>query len=177
LKKNISISGLTQIQREKELEKIKIKYEKKGYNFVEYRDNGMAKSIAIFDVDESILKKEKPSKILLFFILIFISLSLAIYAINSKGIPSLDVTPSSLEKKWPFTSNTATLKCYVDGDIESPVVIIEKKTYGLTGFADNKYGQSNINELNKVWLFENKAQGIRVNLSEVTSIARDLCKK
>lgn len=63
-KKTIQVSGLTKNQREKALEKIKAKYEKKGYIFLEYIDDGMTKSTAIFNVEESLLKKEKISKIL-----------------------------------------------------------------------------------------------------------------
>jgi len=50
MKKNISVSGLTKNQRLKELEKIKTKYQKKGYVFIEYIDNGITKSIAILSL-------------------------------------------------------------------------------------------------------------------------------
>lgn len=64
MKKNIVVGGFTKAQREKELEKVKAKHEKKGYKFVEYIDNGSLKSVAIFEVDEAILKKEKSQKLI-----------------------------------------------------------------------------------------------------------------
>lgn len=59
MKKNISVSGFTKNQRLQELEKIKSKYEKKSYVFLEYIDDGITNSIAIFEVDEQTLKNEK----------------------------------------------------------------------------------------------------------------------
>lgn len=59
LKKNIVIGGFSKEQREKELEKRKIKLGKKGYKFLKYEENGAFKSIAVFEVDEAILRKEK----------------------------------------------------------------------------------------------------------------------
>ena len=63
MKKNIQVSGFTKAQRLKDLEKIKTKYLKKDYKFIEYIDDGITKSIAIFEVDEKIIKKEKNKKI------------------------------------------------------------------------------------------------------------------
>lgn len=71
-KKNISVAGFTKNQRTKELEKIKKKYSKKGYEFVEYIDDGVTKSIAIFEVDDSILKKEKSRKLITMGIIVMI---------------------------------------------------------------------------------------------------------
>lgn len=59
LKKNIVIGGFSKEQREKELEKRKIKLVKKGYKFLKYKENGALKSVAVFEVDETILRKEK----------------------------------------------------------------------------------------------------------------------
>lgn len=63
-KKPIVVGGFSEEQRKKELEKVKKKYEKKGYKFLEYIDNGTLKSTAIFEVDESILKKEKSQQLI-----------------------------------------------------------------------------------------------------------------
>ena len=63
MQKNIVVGGFNKEQREKNLQKIKEKYSKKGYNFLKYIDNGTLKSIAIFDVGEDILKKEKSRNI------------------------------------------------------------------------------------------------------------------
>jgi len=65
VKKNIVVGGMSKSQREKELEKIKSKYSKKGYSFINYIDNGTLKSVAVFEVDESVLRKEKSQKLLM----------------------------------------------------------------------------------------------------------------
>ncbi len=73
MKKNIIVGGFSKEEREKELEKVKTKYSKKGYNFLEYIDNGTLKSVAIFDVDEVFLKKEKSKNLFIlagFFLLL-----------------------------------------------------------------------------------------------------------
>ncbi|RXI27680.1 hypothetical protein [Aliarcobacter trophiarum] len=57
MKKNIDITGFTQKQRLDELEKIKTKYEKKGYTYIDYTDNGMTKSFATFEIDEANIKQ------------------------------------------------------------------------------------------------------------------------
>lgn len=65
MKKAIAIGGFTKEQREKELEDKKQKYSKKGYEFIEYIDNGTLKSVAVFEVDEAYLKKEKMKNLFL----------------------------------------------------------------------------------------------------------------
>ena len=62
--KNIVVGGFSKEQREKELEKIKTKYEKKGYKFLQYIDNGTLKSIAVFEVSDSIIKKERSAQLI-----------------------------------------------------------------------------------------------------------------
>lgn len=77
MKKSIIVGGVSTEQREKELEKIKAKYMKRGYKFIDYIDNGTLKSVAVFEVDESILKKEKSKKLFIasgFFFLLAIVL-------------------------------------------------------------------------------------------------------
>lgn len=57
MKKNIDIVGFTQKQRLEELERVKEKYTKKGYTFVDYTDNGVTKSFATFEIDEANIKQ------------------------------------------------------------------------------------------------------------------------
>jgi len=78
MKKNIVVGGFTKEQREKNLEKLKEKYSKKGYKFFQYIDNGKLKSIAVFDVDENIIRKEKQ-KTLYIYAGFFLLLSLYLY--------------------------------------------------------------------------------------------------
>ncbi|MFA9374575.1 MAG: hypothetical protein ACERKK_10510 [Poseidonibacter sp.] len=63
-KKTIVIGGFNKTQRENELEKTKAKYQKKGYKFLEYIDNGTLKSIAVFEVDNAILRKERSRQLI-----------------------------------------------------------------------------------------------------------------
>ncbi|RXK07000.1 hypothetical protein [Halarcobacter bivalviorum] len=65
MKKQIVVGGFSKEQREKELEKIKKKYSKKGYKFLNYLENGALKSVAVFEVDEAIIKKEKATNLIL----------------------------------------------------------------------------------------------------------------
>lgn len=62
--KSIVVGGFSKEQREKELEKVKTKYTKKGYKFLKYIDNGTLKSVAIFEVNEAILRKEKSAQLI-----------------------------------------------------------------------------------------------------------------
>ena len=62
--KNIVVGGFSKEQREKELERVKTKYEKKGYKFLKYIDNGTLKSIAVFEVCASIIRKERSAQLL-----------------------------------------------------------------------------------------------------------------
>jgi len=78
MKKNIVVGGVNKEQREKNLEKLKEKYSKKGYTFSEYIDNGSLKSVAVFDVDENILRKEKQ-KTLYIYASFFLLLSIYLY--------------------------------------------------------------------------------------------------
>jgi len=78
VKKNIVVSGLTKAKREHELEKIKVKYAKKGYKFINYFEKGTLKSVAVFEVDENILRKEK-SQILLIVGGFFLVIALILY--------------------------------------------------------------------------------------------------
>lgn len=61
--KNIVVGGFTKEQREKELVRVKNKYEKKGYKFIKYLDNGTLKSIAVFEVSASIIRKERSAQL------------------------------------------------------------------------------------------------------------------
>lgn len=77
MKKNIVVGGFSKEQREKELEKIKEKFSKKGYEFVEYLDNGALKSVAVFEVDEQVVRKEKSKNLFIlagFFMLLSVFL-------------------------------------------------------------------------------------------------------
>lgn len=64
MKKAFIVGGFTQKQREKELEKVKDKYSKKGYKFIEYIESGAMKSTAMFEVDASIIKKERSKQLI-----------------------------------------------------------------------------------------------------------------
>uniref|UniRef100_UPI004047CCA3 hypothetical protein n=1 Tax=Aliarcobacter sp. TaxID=2321116 RepID=UPI004047CCA3 len=63
-KKNIVVGGFTKEQRIAQLDKIKTKYEKKGYKFLQYLDNGTLKSVAVFEVSDVIIKKERSAQLI-----------------------------------------------------------------------------------------------------------------
>jgi hypothetical protein len=77
--------------------------------------------------------------------------------------------------KWAFTTDSVILKCFKDGDIESPVVNIDGNNYGLTGYADMHYGQDNLHAIDKFWLKSKKYEGLQVDLSTFTKEALKLC--
>lgn len=83
MKKNIPVAGITKNQRLKELEKIKKKYEKKGYSFIEYIDDGITKSIAIFEVSDVVAKKDKSSLIKNSLIFLILIISILYFFTNS----------------------------------------------------------------------------------------------
>lgn len=78
MQKEIVVGGFTKEQREQNLEKIKTKFTKRGYKFLKYIDNGTLKSVAVFKVDEKILRKEK-SRSLYIMSAFFLLLSLYLF--------------------------------------------------------------------------------------------------
>lgn len=62
MRKEIPVIEFSEEKRLQELEKVKAKYEKRGYVFVEYIEKGKANSVAVFEVDEAILKKESKKR-------------------------------------------------------------------------------------------------------------------
>lgn len=88
------------------------------------------------------------------------------------------ITKAEYGDKWAFTHDEAVLKCYKDGDIKSPVIEINSIPYGLTGFAEHKYGQSDINALNKYLLKDTRPymEGLHIDIGIFTDDALKLCK-
>ncbi len=64
MKKPIAVGGFSIEQRQKNLQKLKTKLAKKGYKFLGYHEAGALKSVAVFEVDESVLRKEKSMKLI-----------------------------------------------------------------------------------------------------------------
>ncbi len=88
------------------------------------------------------------------------------------------ITAKEYGDKWSFTADTAVIKCYKDGDIKAPVVIINGKPYGLTGYADAKYGQNDVSALNEYLLKDNRPgrEGMMIDIGTITSDANNLCE-
>ena len=63
-KRNIVVGGFSKEQRQKELEKVKTKYSKQGYKFLNYIENGALKSVAVFEVDQTIIRKERSQQLI-----------------------------------------------------------------------------------------------------------------
>jgi hypothetical protein len=147
---------------------------KKSYNFEEYIDNGVTKSNTIFEGDQDVRKKGKRNKI----IITIIILSIFILASLSGAENGLKITKAEYGDKWAFIYDEAVLKCYKDDDIKSPVIELKGIPYGLTGFADNKYGQSDLNALKKYWI-ENAQPfkiGTYISVGVFSDDALKLCK-
>jgi hypothetical protein len=122
MKKNISVSGLTKNQRLKELEKIKTKYQKKGYVFIEYIDNGMTKSIAIFEISEENFKKEKFTlyKNISIFFVILIAISFFINSDNNDGSNIVEEKKIEIIDEKEYTIDSIYLnKNIFDKEIQS----------------------------------------------------------
>ena len=98
--------------------------------------------------------------------------------IGCEGIPeSKTIYKTDYEKgKWPFSYDEAILKCYKDDVGEAPLVVINGKSYGLTGYADNMYGAKDINAINEVWL-KDESSGLMIDLGPITDEAKTLCRK
>lgn len=89
------------------------------------------------------------------------------------------ITAQEYGGKWAFTSNEATIKCYKDGDIKAPVVVINGVSYGLTGYADAKYGQNDVKALNEHWKKDTRVgrEGLMIDLGAITNDANKLCEE
>ncbi len=100
-KKTIVIGGFNETQREKELEKTKVKYAKKGYKFLNYIDNGTLKSIAVFEVDSSIIRKERSRQLIVVGVG-FLIISGILFSNASKGEesnPKQKITSENISNK------------------------------------------------------------------------------
>jgi hypothetical protein len=179
--KEVNVStAITEDGRKKKLEKLKDKMIKDNWIFDSYFDGGMTKtSKATFkrDIKYTDGKKDmsKGIKVLIIsasIVLLFILIGLS--GGDSDNKQSKTIHKAEYGTKWAITTDTATLKCYNDNGIKSPVIIVDGITYGLTGFADNKYGQSNLKAFHKVWLKDNNT-GANINLSSFTDDALKLC--
>ncbi|XOB61212.1 hypothetical protein ACMC56_11420 [Campylobacterota bacterium DY0563] len=78
MKKTIVVGGFSKEQRLKELEKVKTKYEKKGYKFLEFIENGAMKSVAVFEVEKAIVRKEQSRNLILLGVL-FLGFAVILY--------------------------------------------------------------------------------------------------
>jgi RNA polymerase subunit RPABC4/transcription elongation factor Spt4 len=103
-------------------------------------------------------------------LVVVISFFLSDNTVNDKHIYKKDYGD-----KWAFTVDEATLVCYKDNDIKSPVIVLDGKAFGLTGFADNIHGQKNLNAINQYWLKDEKL-GINKDLGIFTKEALKLCE-
>lgn len=179
--KELSVStAFSEDGRKKNLEKLKVKMAKDNWMLDNYTDGGMTKaSRATFkrDVKYANDKKVISKGIKVLIVSVSVILFFIFIGINSDKVENKQVKiihKAEYGKNWAITSDTATLKCYKDNDIKSPVIIVNGVTYGLTGFADKKYGQSDLKAFNKIWL-KDKETGANINLSSFTQDALKLC--
>ncbi|SFP61632.1 DUF2511 domain-containing protein [Hydrogenimonas thermophila] len=95
----------------------------------------------------------------------------------SSGPQEKVVTKKEFGDKWPLKTDKAIIKCYVDDVGKAPVVIVNGKAYGLTGYADMHYGQNDLKALNEVWADNPKIKGLKMDLGYLTEKAKELCDK
>jgi len=91
----------------------------------------------------------------------------------------LTVTKEEYGDAWAFTKDSAVLKCYKDTIAVMPVVVIDKKPYGLTGWADAMHGQGSIgldmDNFNTVWLKNPDDNTSRIDISPFKKRAEEIC--
>jgi CRISPR/Cas system-associated endoribonuclease Cas2 len=176
--KEVNVStAITEDGRKKKLEKLKDKMIKDNWIFDSYFDGGMTKtSRATFkrDLKYSDGKKDMTKGVKILLISSAIVLFFIVIGISGDSTDTKIIHKAEYGTKWAITTDTATLKCYNDNGIKSPVIIVDGVTYGLTGFADNKYGQSDLKAFHKIWLKDNTT-GANINLSSFTDDALKLC--
>jgi len=118
----------------------------------------------------------KSSKVLVFmFVLLFSGCETLTPADERVQSQEAIVMEKGYKSTWPFTVDMVILKCYRVKDIDAPVVVLNGKQYGLTGFADGLYGQNDTNALNPFW--RKGMYGLRVDLQSMTQDALALCEK
>ena len=95
---------------------------------------------------------------------------------SSNNVKERTITKKELGIYWPFkNADKAIIKCYKDGDIKAPVVVVNGKAYGLTGYADMHYGQDDLKAINKIWADDPRIKGLKVDLGPITEKALELC--
>ncbi|MEO1927580.1 MAG: DUF2511 domain-containing protein [Nautiliaceae bacterium] len=95
---------------------------------------------------------------------------------SSNNVKERTITKKELGIYWPFkNADKAIIKCYKDGDIKAPVVVVNGKAYGLTGYADMHYGQNDLKAINKIWADDPRIKGLKVDLGPITKKALELC--
>ena len=105
----------------------------------------------------------------------FSLLAFAFYAVwNSLNIPKETIYKKDYGNKWAFTSDMAMLECFQDSTGKMPVVVVKGKAYGLTGYADNRHGQKNLEAFNEVWLM-NAYNTSHVDIGIFQAKAKELC--
>ena len=112
MKKIIDIAGFTQKQRLDELERIKTKYEKKGYKYIDYTDNGMTKSFATFEIDEANIKQGNGlfTKIFIIFFVVIVGWFILSPDEPLENKTLRDATNLSLDELKDFSNNYAKSK-------------------------------------------------------------------
>ena len=133
MRKNIDIAGFTQKQRLDELERVKAKYSKKGYTFVNYTDHGMTKSFATFEIDEANIKQGSGifKKIFLGIIVVIIVLIIIAPSDNEEKV---------VAQKPEIISNLETQKEQTKEESKNPPnTITTKLTFDIINSLKDNY--------------------------------------
>ena len=97
--------------------------------------------------------------------------------VKHSNYKEITISKKTYKKIYPFTVDKVKLGCYYENNTVMPVVIINGKSYGLTGLADMQHGQNNIHALDKYWAKDKRPmmKGLRLDLDYVTKDAKSLC--
>lgn len=174
MKKTIVVGGLTKDQREKELEKIKKKHEKKGYQFLEYIDNGMLKSVAIFEVSDEIIKKEKSNKLVLAGIL-FMIIAFVLYMQTSNDIKSYKInkdlkTLSVSDFKYTFKNEPAVSISIGESNNNYITITVHRKNV-YEGFKTSSKDEISSSAVwNKLSFFQNHNSTVSFEITKLDKV-------
>lgn len=88
---------------------------------------------------------------------------------NSETITKSDYT-KAYESDWPWTSDTTSIECR---DHYAITIEIDGTVYPLNGVA--KDWEYSTNDLKEVWADDQDINGLKVDASDYTQMARDFC--
>lgn len=111
------------------------------------------------------------------FIGFVVAVAIISFLLSGDGSNEKTIYKKDYGEKWAFTTDEAKLICVKDDVANMPLIRIEGRNFGLTGYADNRLGQGDINALYKYWLKdEAMGKGVYKDLDPFMKEAKALCE-